>query len=81
MSLESRVKDPKKRGLITSKIGQLTPAYCVLCGKQDGFVTEEGTGLIITVCDDCHETAGDPPGLQPLWQEELNAYVRDGKHR
>jgi len=80
--MESRVHDTKKRGLITSRVGQLTPVFCVLCGKNNcGYVTEEGVGLIISVCDDCHFTAGDPPGLQQLWGEEVEKFIRTGKHR
>lgn len=79
--LESRVRDPKKRGNIQSQIGQLTPAHCVICSKKCGYVTEAGTGLIIAVCDECHETSGPVPGLQQLWDEEVNQFIVSGKHR
>lgn len=79
-SLDSRVRDPKKRGLITSVVGQLTPSHCVVCTKVCGYVTEEGTGLVIAVCDECFFLHGSPPGLQQLWDEEVARYVSTGKH-
>lgn len=79
--LESRVADPKKRGLIQSKIGQLTPAYCVVCHKSCGYVTEEGVGLVIAVCDECYFMHGAPPGLQEMWDEEVARYVKTGRHQ
>lgn len=78
--MDSRVTDIKKRGNVQSKAGQLTPAYCVICHKPEGYVTEEGTGLVIVVCDDCHFTHGAPPGLQELWDEEVQRFIRTGKH-
>jgi len=79
--LESRVRDPKKRGNIQTTIGQASPAYCVLCGDRCGFVTEAGTGLVIAVCDDCHYTSGPIPGLQQLWDDEVKKFIVSGDHR
>ena len=79
--LESRVRDPKKRGLVTSKVGQLTPAHCIICNKKCGYVTEAGVGLVIAVCDDCHFTLGPVPGLQELWDEEVQKFIVSGEHR
>ena len=79
--LESRVSDIKKRGNVQSKIGQLTPAHCVICSKQCGYVTEAGTGLVIAVCDACHYVSGPVPGLQELWDNEVRDFIVSGKHR
>jgi len=61
--LESRVRDPKKRGNIQTKIGQASPAYCVLCGERCGFVTEAGTGLVIAVATTATIQAVRYPGF------------------
>ena len=81
MHLESRVTDIKKRGNVQSKIGQLTPAHCIICNDVCGYVTEAGTGLVIVVCDNCHYTAGPIPGLQELWDDEVRDFIVSGKHR
>ena len=81
MGLESRVSDIKKRGNVQSKIGQLTPAHCVICSKKCGYVTEAGVGLVIAVCDECHYTAGPIPGLQELWEDEVRKFIVSGEHR
>jgi hypothetical protein len=74
--LDSRVKDPAKRGLISSPLGPLTRTYCVQCGKPGGVVTEAAIGLIIYVCNDCRATCGNPAGLAELEDEAVQGFVR-----
>lgn len=67
---DSRVRDPRKRGLIAGPWGPMSFTYCADCGRRAGIASPETMLKVFYRCPSCVKARGTPsdaivvPGTQ-----------------
>jgi hypothetical protein len=71
---EGKLESRSKTATVTHPTYPLERAYCVICGKPKGWVSQESSKYIAAsniflICEDCETQFGKPPLVEAKIQE------------